>query len=473
MTLNKASYQLPNWLLNTLAHIVTTLLGVVFAYSGFVKMVDPYGTAYKIQDYLTSFAAPHIGSGAIILSYLLYTFEFVLGVNLLIRSRMRITATIALLFMSMMTLLTLYLAIANPVKDCGCFGDALILTNWETFFKNVILTFFAFLSLYWNHRLREFLTRRLHWIPTLWSIIFSVMITWHALVHLPLFDFRPYHIGAHIAQQMAVPAGEKPDQYTTTFILQKEGKEQEFTLDQYPSDTTWQFVRQHNVLTQKGYTPPIHDFVIYNLSTQSDITDQILEDTSYVFLLVTPSLSKTAQSNTDKINDIYDYAAFYGYPFYMLTASDESAIQQWIDETGAEYQFCNVDQIALKTMIRAYPGLVVLKNGTIIQKFSHQDIPSEEQLSDSFSQLPIGKQAPDNSLRKITIIGLIWLLPILLALLLDKLFPQQSAKLKIRYDKITHVVEHVDHILTDELEKIADKIDKEEPTDDQDTKRSL
>jgi triosephosphate isomerase len=172
---------------------------------------------------------------------------------------------------------------------------------------------------------------------------------------------------------MEIPVGAAQPQFETTFIMEKDGKRQEFDIDNYP-DSTWTFVDSRTVQTAEGYVPPIHDFV---LSTQDgeDISEEVLADTSFVFLLVSPHLEKADDSRLELINELYEYSEEQGYSFYGLTASNEKAIARWRDLTGAEYPFCTVDEITLKTMIRSNPGLVLLKSGKVMGKWSHNDLP--------------------------------------------------------------------------------------------------
>ena len=211
-------------------------LGIVFIFSGFVKADDPYGTVYKIEDYFSAFGwTDYVPSLApLFLSCLMAVLEFTLGVYLFFGIRKKLTSIATALVMLLMTPFTLYLALANPVSDCGCFGDAIVLTNWETFWKNVLLLFFA-LWLYFNNSLiLRFISKKSQWLISLYSILYSVSVVAYCIIYLPIFDFRPYYVGANIRQQMEIPEGEEPPVYETTFILEKDGVRKEFTLDNYP-----------------------------------------------------------------------------------------------------------------------------------------------------------------------------------------------------------------------------------------------
>jgi len=403
----------------------------VFIFSGFVKTVDPLGSTYKIKDYLEAFGIlswlpsffPLVGAIA------LSTLEFVLGVMMFFGIRKGTTTSLTLLFMCFMTPLTLYLAIDNPVSDCGCFGDAWVLTNWETFGKNIILLMAAIVTFKWRYLIIRFVSPKSEWLISLYTLIYIVVLSIYCLARLPILDFRPYQIGVNIPKGMSIPGNAKPSIYESVFILEKNGEKKEFTLDNYP-DSTWRFIDARTVLRQKGYEPPIKDFSMMSLETGDDITSEILSDKNYTFLLVAHRIEEADDSNIDLINEIYDYSVEHGYAFYCLTSSPDYEIEQWKDKTGAEYPFCLMDDITLKTIVRSNPGLVLIKEGTILNKWNSRKLPDEYVLTDSLDKLELGKvQAPSN----LHIIGLVllwFIIPLLLVLGLDVFLVKRSARLQ-------------------------------------------
>ena len=202
------------------------------------------------------------------------------------------------------------------------------------------------------------------------------------------------------------------------FILEKDGKQQEFTLDNYP-DSTWTFVETRTVLKEKGYEPAIHDFSIISLETGEELTDSILSDEGYTFLLIAHRIEAADDSNIDLINEIYDYSVEHGYGFYALTSSPEDQIELWRDKTGAEYPFCQMDDITLKTIIRSNPGLMLIKGGTILNKWSDNNLPDEYVLTDSLDKLEIGQQKQESDLRTIGYVLLWFIIPLLLVIGVD------------------------------------------------------
>lgn len=404
------------------ANVCRFLLAAAFIFSGFVKAIDPLGFQYKIQDYLVAFGTvswfpsffPLLGG--IVLSAI----EFSMGIFLFFGVRRTMASFITLALMALMTPLTLYLAISNPVSDCGCFGDAWVLTNWETFIKNVILLFAAIITFRYRKDLVRFVSFKMEWLVSLYTILFIFTLSFYCLDRLPIFDFRPYKIGQNILQGMTIPDGAKPSVYESIFILEKNGEKKEFTLDNYP-DSTWKFVDTRTILKEKGYEPRIHDFSMMELSTGEDITEDVLTDMGYTFLLVAPRIEEADDSNIDLINEIYDYSVEHGYRFYCLTSSPEEQIELWKDKTGAEYPFCQMDDITLKTIIRSNPGLMLIKNGTILNKWSDEDIPDEYVLTDKLENLEIGKRKVTSDARTIGYVFLWFAIPLLLVLGVDVL----------------------------------------------------
>ena len=376
--------------------IITTVcrfvLAVVFIFSGFVKAIDPLGTQYKIQDYLDALGWTDVFPESIpfIVAALLGMLEFCLGVYLFFGIRRIIAPRAVVAVMAIMTPLTFWLALDNPVSDCGCFGDAVVLTNRETFGKNVVLLAMSLVVLKWRKRIFPLATTRFDWLIALYGFLYIFCMTIYCYRHLPIFDFRPYYVGADIRQGMEIPEGKEPTEFETRFVLQKDGVEKEFTLENYP-DSTWTFVDSRTVVKKKGYEPPIHDFSMIRYEDGEDITEQVLADERYTFLLVAHQLDQASDSRIDLINELYDYCLEYGYAFYCLTSSSDEDILKWQEDTGAEYPFCLMDNITLKTMVRSNPGLILLKKGVVIHKWNVVDFPDEYQLSRSLEELPLGE----------------------------------------------------------------------------------
>jgi len=361
--------------MKTVAIAARILLGATFIFSGFVKGVDPWGSTYKFVDYFTAFNMMWMQPAAFALAILQNAVELVIGVALVLGLRMKETAWGVLLFMGFYTPLTFILALTNPVTDCGCFGDALILTNWQTFYKNLIFIAFAVIVFVYRKKYIPAYHPLGEWIWVAMITVVAVGISLHCYRHLPWFDFRPYHIGADIAYGMTVPEGMPTDEYYSTVFLEKDGVIKEFPVNDYPwDDTTWVYRDTKTVQVKKGYTPPIHNFSITTAEGE-DFTDEVLNDEGYTFLLVAHRLNKSNRQAMGNASAIADFCNEHGYRFYCLTASPQGEIGQLKSELGLTYDFYFTDEITLKTIIRANPGLVLLQKGTVVGKWHYNDMP--------------------------------------------------------------------------------------------------
>lgn len=409
--------------LKTIAvNICRLVVATVLIFSGFVKAVDPLGTQYKIQDYL---AALHIGGLipdwiTLSVSISVSALEFCLGIFLLFAIRRRFTSKLTLTFIALMTAITVWIFVADPVSDCGCFGDAVKLSNGMTLVKNVVLFACTAVLAWLPLRMKRAISKSNQWIVINYTIVFILFSSAYSLYKLPMFDFRPYHIGSNILKSMEIPAGAPQPKFETTFIMEKNGVRKEFTLADYP-DSTWTFIDSKTIQTKAGYVPPIHDFSIQG-KDGNDRTNEILGHRGYTFLLISPYLEQADDSNFGDIDRIYEYAQNFGYPFYCLTASNKQAIKNWQDITGAEYPFCNTDALTLKTIIRSNPGLLLLKDGVVIRKWSHNSLPDTDKFNVPLNQTEMGRIPHDSVPEKVVRIFLWFVLPLLLLTIADRLW---------------------------------------------------
>ena len=407
----------------TAVNVCRFVLAATFIFSGYVKAIDPLGTLYKLKDYAAAMSLNGLLPDWVLVgvAIALGALEFALGVFMLFAVRRHVVSRITLAFMAAMTVLTLWIFVADPVKDCGCFGDALKLTNGETLLKNIVLIACAALVAWRPVDMARFISRSNQWIVRYYTVAYIVITSIYCLYTLPIFDFRPYHVGMNIKQGMEIPEGAEQPEFESTFLLRKNGETREFTLDNYP-DSTWEYVDTRTVQTKKGYEPPIHDFALTSCDTGEDITEQVLTKKGYTFLLVSPRLAVADDSNFGDIDQIYEYAEENGADFYCVTASANDEIERWRDLTGAEYQFCNADETTLKTMIRSNPGLMLLKDGTIIGKWSHNALPQTDDLTALLQQLTIGKAQNDSTTERLLIVLLTFFLPLSALTLADRLW---------------------------------------------------
>ena len=358
-----------------LAEFCRFILGGTFLFSGIVKAVDPVGGVIIMESYFAAFGLSALNPIALFASINLSALEFLLGVCILLAVYRKYTTLFMLVFMAFMTLLTLYLAIFNPVHDCGCFGQVIILTNLETFLKNALILMPASVVTYIYHKkMTPVYTCKVYWFSVVFGYLFAVVFTLYNYYHLPLIDSLPFKVGVNIPEQMSFPEGAAQDVYD--FIYEKEGKKKAFKPKDAPlDDDSWTFVERK--LIKQGYVPPITSFELYD-ANDNNIADMLLNNDKGVFLLISPAIEKANDRHIDEINNIYDYAVENELLFYCVTSSSKENIAAWIHNTGAEYPFLNADDVMLKSIVRANPGLVLLKSGTILQKWNHNDIPSEE-----------------------------------------------------------------------------------------------
>jgi uncharacterized membrane protein YphA (DoxX/SURF4 family) len=366
------------------------LFGAVFVFSGLIKAIDPLGTTYKMQEYMQAMGLvdlPQLYYLVLAGSILMIAFEFTIGLSLISGIQLKFFSWCALAFMLVMTPLTLWLAVKDPITDCGCFGDCFVISNWATFGKNIVLLALITVVLYCNKYYRPYLSPLPSWLIVCSFIVFSVCISLYSLRHLPLIDCRPYKIGNNISEKMSIPEGAELDQWQTFFIYKSRqtGKEQEFALKDIPYidtiswqvDTlTWEYIGQDSKQIKKGYEPPIHDFIIES-SDDGDITEEILADENFVFIFVMYDLSKTHESNMQEINELYNVLKEKNIRVFALTASLSDDIEQFSIDNGTEFPYYSCDGTALKTMIRANPGVVVLKKGNVIDKWNAADTKKE------------------------------------------------------------------------------------------------
>lgn len=351
------------------------IVGLVFVFSGFVKAIDPLGSTYKIEDYLTAF-----GSFFAQFSYIAFpsaialsTLELLIGICFLFKIKLKGMSILALIFMAVMLPLTLFIALNNPVTDCGCFGDAIVLDNWTTFYKNIVLIAFILIVLIFNKRMRDMFLPKVEWFLMGLIMAASIGLSVFSYNHLPLLDFRPYKVSVNIPQKMQIPEGAAVDKFDTKLIYEKNGQQKEFTIDNYPKDdSTWVFVEQKTKLISKGYEPPIHNFHIVD-QNQNDITDYVLNYRGTVNLLCMYDLNKSSQKGAKKAEILYQKIKAQGALFYALTASSDEEIEVFRKQTGVTFPFCKTDPITLKTIVRGNPGLMTIKNGTIIGKWNWRD----------------------------------------------------------------------------------------------------
>ncbi len=356
------------------------IIGTVFIFSGIVKAIDPMGTVYKFQDYFTAFNIEFLKDFSLLFAILLCSAELIAGVSILFNIRQKTGMWIIMIMMLIFTPLTFILALTNPVSDCGCFGDAIHLTNWQTFWKNVVLLVPLLILFLTRNKIKPYLGFLTEWIIVSVLMVFFGCFIFYNLKYLPVIDFLPYKTGTYIPDKMIIPEGTPVDKYETTFIYEKDGQLKEYTLDNYPAnDTTWKFIEQKSVLVEKGFVPPIHDFTITTLLGE-DLTNQILSSQEPVIFMIARKLKEIDQELLKKGFEFGYFCKENMINFYILTASGSDEVLEY----NNGLTFCFTDEITLKTMIRTDPGYMMLKGGIVTGKWSWANLPDKEYFIDIF-----------------------------------------------------------------------------------------
>lgn len=372
-----------------LTELFRLIVGSTFLFSGFVKAVDPIGFTYKIQDYLIELNLTIFFSLTIYVAIILILLEFALGLMLLLGVYRKWSSRLIALFMLFFAPFTLWIALTNPVEDCGCFGDALIISNWHTFYKNILLLAGSILLVIRWEMITPLYSKRAKVGVAVFAALFVLFFQFYNLLKLPIIDFRPYKIGSYIPDRMVV-VSEADDLSESLFVYSKEGVEKLFSEENYPwDDTTWTFVEMREVVVKEAGKPEIEDLAIKlfyqervgsEWSIGDDITEALLSDKRYSFLMVSPSLGKISDKQLNRFRKINSYANEKEYPFYLITASSPNLTGDWENQYQSGFSFCHADERELKTMIRSNPGLILIKGGLVINKWDHMSLPSPDSL---------------------------------------------------------------------------------------------
>lgn len=365
-----------NVMIRVIVHVCRFLLAATFLFSGFVKANDPLGMVLKIKDYLAAWSFPSVPDLFLVMvAIAIAFFEFTFGVYLFFGMRRRWVSRITLVFMTVMTLFTVYLYLYNPVKDCGCFGDAVILTNGQTLLKNIVLLGAAVVVARWYDRQLQIISRGVYWMLSTVLSVGIIVYALYCIYALPVIDFRPYKVGTDLREMARVPDGQRLE-FVNTIVYEKNGKTIELGLDDDVPDSSWTYVETRR--KQVGGTDSGIASNFFIMEDETDITEDIMQFDGYMFLLIAPDLKTADESIMDKINDLYDYSQQVDMEFYCLSASDKIAQDRWVDYTGAEYMIYTSDAEVLHTMVRSNPGLIMLRDGKIMRKWSSWNFPTVE-----------------------------------------------------------------------------------------------
>ncbi len=358
------------------------LLGAVFLYSGFVKGVDPLGTAYRVEDYFVAFGTDWLKFSALFFSFMLNAAELVLGAMLILHIKPKLTSLLVLLMMGVFTLVTLNDALNNPVPDCGCFGDALILTNWQTFYKNLFINVLVLIVFLHRKSIKRVYPDKMEWIMGTALVAIFIGFQYLNYVNLPMMDFRAWKVGSRL-----YPENPKPVKYYLTYRNKETGETKEYLSPNYPYDDpewveNWEFVSQRAEDPNKvpGINLAIIDFA------GNDVTDAYLKNPGYQFIVVAWSLRETDSESFKQIEKLFEHADEEGYSFIALTSTLPEKIQTFLEINNITFDlpFFNADDVTLKTMIRSNPGLILIRDGEVIDKWHYNNLPGWQNLQEEY-----------------------------------------------------------------------------------------
>lgn len=378
---------------NILIWIARIFTGALFVFSGLIKANDPLGFSYKLEEYFQVFQMDFLNSYSVIIAILLCSIEIILGALLLIGVWKRQVMLGLLLLILFFTFLTFYSAFFEVVTSCGCFGDAIPLTPWQSFTKDLILlTLIIFLYINRNAiqpTIGDAYTKN---IVTAGVAIISIGIGIYTFNFLPVLDFLPYKVGNNLPELMRIPPGAVLDEYETRYKLknkltneEREMSDKEYLKTEIWKDENWEIIGDPQTnLIKKGYEAPISDLII---SDENGIenTDLIIENPEYNLIIVAYDLSNTNPGALKKLNDLAEEVAKeFAIRTVILTSSSSQVAQTLSSDLDLKTEFFYADAVPLKSMVRANPGLLLMKNGTVIDKWSHHLTPSFEKLSDKY-----------------------------------------------------------------------------------------
>ena len=349
------------------------LVGVLFIISGLIKLNDPIGFSIKLSEYFSeavlnlTFLEPFV----LWLALFVVIYEILLGIFLLIGYKTKLTLWGLLLMILFFTFLTFYTAYFNKVTDCGCFGDAIKLTPWGTFRKDVALLILILILFAGAKYIKPIFSKFGSAVISLLSFIACLWFGYHVIMHLPTVDFRPYKVGANLTDNMSIPEDAPKPVIEYYWKFNVDGKEEIITTNGSYPEVEGEYIGVETKVIKEGYEPPIHDFSIER--DGEDFTEQMLQEENLI-MIVAYDLELAEDEGVAKLKTMSDKAIKNGYTVIGMTASGEDSQQYLKDTYKLNFDFYFCDETALKTIVRSNPGILKLSKGTVIQKVHWNDI---------------------------------------------------------------------------------------------------
>jgi len=357
----------------TVLSISRILLGILFIYSGFVKGVDPLGTQFKIEDYFYAYHMEWAVPLALVLSVILNALEFSIGALLILRIKTKWVVIVAFLTMIAFTITTLFDALYSPVPDCGCFGDALIITNWQTFYKNLVINAFILIVIIRRSDFKEYTSKFVEYSGLAAVLLGFGMFEVYNINNLPVVDFRPWKLNNRL-----VPEHPKPVKYYLTYKNTKTGEEREYLSKELP----WQdslFMAEWKWASSREIDPNIAEMNTFPMldNEGNDVSKALVSDTNYTFLFVIYNIDKVPLNTIKIINKFYVDATSKAYNTVLLNSDLPTEFKEFQEKNNlVDIPVFNSDDTALKAAVRSNPGLIVVRSGRVIAKYHHSDFPT-------------------------------------------------------------------------------------------------
>ena len=397
--------------------LLRIIVGGTFIFSGFVKCVDPMGSVYKFHEYISALGLYNLAGSEVVLAFAIPVLELVLGVMIFTGCCRYGSLFVAMGFMGVMLPLTYFLAKTNAVPDCGCFGDAVTLTNWQTFWKNVVLTAAILYLLFHNKSVPSLYGPAIQWLVMLLTFILGLSIAYMSYSTQPLLDFRPFKVGSKIGSPLS-PISENDFVY----IYEKDGVQHEFSLDSIPDEEDgWEFVDRKKITPDlsPAQKAELASFSIYDEGT--DVTEEVIDTTSNQMLVLMPDFQRVNKAYAFVLNDLAKACGERDAQLCVITSALHNEIEQWIDLTSPEYPIYGGDDSEIKMLARGNPAVVYVENGKIVWKRTLSSLKADKLLKEN---VPLAHLSDDFSPKK-TLWALLtpYFLLMIALLFLNRIYP--------------------------------------------------
>ena len=364
--------------------ILRIAVGCLFIFSGLVKANDPLGLTYKMNEFFEVWNMNFMIDYTLGFSICMIAFEIISGFAMIVGNYFRMYVTLLLLLNIFFTFLTGYALYSGKIKECGCFGDCIKISNTATFYKDIALTVAVMFLYTFRYRVFPIFNRTsINAILVGAMAVFAFGIQWWTLHHLPFHDCLPYKVGNNIWEKMQPSPGATEAVYTTTFVYEKNGVKQNFTAENYPwKDPSWKFVSSNSTLVKEATgLSEIHDFSLTD-SNNTDQTQAILTAKGYTFLWFLRQPDKAKVDNIDQVRALAAKAKELHIPFYVACSSGRDICKTYQEAWNMrDVPFMIIDVTVNKTVMRTNPGLMLLKDGVVQNKWSYLDYPKDIMLN--------------------------------------------------------------------------------------------